>query len=235
MTSREAATLVAGLQYIENIPGITDRRAIKALREKLAKGANVSSANAIHIEPPPTPPLIEEVRKALDTKTQLEIVYQNADQKRTTRSIEPLRIDLVASSWYVRGYCHTREGIMTFRIDRIISATHTRRRHTTRVLAEELGDELFDPPTSGLHTVVLEMPSNSVRLITEFAPQQLAGAPAGFARVSVTIGSLRSLARVVASLPGTIRVVSPPEATRTVTAWAKEALSAYPASRKSSK
>jgi proteasome accessory factor C len=235
LTSREAATLVAGLQYIENIPGITDRRAIKALREKLAKGANVSSANAIHIEPPPTPPLIEEVRKALDTKTQLEIVYQNADQKRKTRSIEPLRIDLVASSWYVRGYCHTREGIMTFRIDRIIAATNTRRKHTTRVLAEELGDELFDPPTSGLHTVVLEMPSNSVRLITEFAPQQLAGAPAGFARVSVTIGSLRSLARVVASLPGTIRIVSPPEATRTVTAWAKEALSAYPASRKPSK
>ena len=235
LTSREAATLVAGLQYIETIPGITDRRAIKTLREKLAQGANVPSANAIQIEPPPTPPLIEQVRKALETKTQLEIVYQNADQKRTTRFIEPLRIDLVASSWYVRGYCHTREGIMTFRIDRIIQATSTRRKHTTSVSADELGDELFDPPATGLHTVVLEMPANSVRLITEFAPQQVAGAPAGHARVSVTIGSLRSLARVVASLPGTIRVVSPPEAVRAVTTWAKDALSAYPVSRKSSK
>jgi proteasome accessory factor C len=232
LTSREAATLVAGLQYIETLPGISDRRAIKTLREKLAKGANVNAGGAIQIEPPSTPPLIEIVRKGLESRTQIEITYQNADQKRSTRFIEPLRIDLVASSWYVRAYCHTREDVMTFRVDRIVEAKSTRRKHTTSVTADDLGDELFDPPATGLHTVVLEMPANAVRLISEFAPQNLAGAETGFARVSVTIGSLRSLARVVSSLPGTIRVISPPEAVRTVTSWAKEALAAYPASRK---
>ncbi len=234
LTSREAATLIAGLQYIESIPGITDKKAVKALREKLARGARTSVSSPIQIEPPASPPLIEQVQKALDSRTQLEIQYQNADLKRSARTIEPLRIDLVSSSWYVRAYCHTREGVMTFRIDRIIEATNTRRKQTTKVSPDDLGDELFDPPATGLHTVVLELPQNAVRLISEFAPQTVAGAEKGMARVSVKIGSLRSLARVVASLPGTIRVVSPPEAVRAVTSWAREGISGYSAPRKKS-
>ncbi len=234
LTAKEAATLIAGLQYIEALTGSSDRRSIKSLRDKLSAGAKMSTVNTIEIEPPPSPPHIDKVRKALDTGMQLEIVYQNADLKRSTRTIEPLRIDLVASSWYVRAYCHTREDVMTFRIDRIIEATHVRRKRTTKISPEELGDELFDPPATGLYEVVLEMPVNTARLLSEFAPRTLAGASPGYTRVSVTIGSLRNLARVVASMPGNIVVLSPPEAVRAVSSWATEALAEYPASRKRS-
>lgn len=232
LTAREAATLIAGLQYIEALAGSSDKRSIKTLREKLSAGANVGAVNTIEIEPPPTPPQIEKVRKALESGTQLEISYQNADLKRSKRIIEPLRIDLVASSWYVRAFCHTRQDIMTFRIDRIIEATPVRRRRTTKVSPDDLGDELFDPPATGLFEVVLEMPVNTARLITEFAPRTLAGAKPGFTRVSVTIGSLRNLARVVSSMQGSIQVLSPPEAIRAVSSWANEALAGYPASKR---
>jgi len=231
LTAKEAATLIAGLQYIEVLAGSSDKRSIKTLREKLSAGANVGAVNTIEIEPPPTPPQIEKVRIALESGTQLEISYQNADLKRSKRIIEPLRIDLVASSWYVRAFCHTRQGIMTFRIDRIIEATPVRRLRTTKVSPDDLGDELFDPPATGLFEVVLEMPVNTARLITEFAPRTLAGAKPGFTRVSVTIGSLRNLARVVSSMQGSIQVLSPPEAIRAVSSWANEALVGYPASK----
>jgi proteasome accessory factor C len=232
LTAKEAATLIAGLQYIEVLAGSSDKRSIKTLREKLSAGANVGAVNTIEIEPPPTPPQIEKVRIALESGTQLEISYQNADLKRSKRIIEPLRIDLVASSWYVRAFCHTRQDIMTFRIDRIIEATPVRRRRTTKVSPDDLGDELFDPPATGLFEVVLEMPVNTARLITEFAPRTLAGAKPGFTRVSVTIGSLRNLARVVSSMQGSIQVLSPPEAIRAVSSWANEALVGYPASKR---
>lgn len=234
LTAKEAATLIAGLRYIEALAGPSDRRSIRSLRQKLAAGARIPSANTIEIEPPPMPPHIDVVRAALESKTQVEIVYQNAELVRSTRIIEPLRIDLVTSSWYVRAYCHSRKDVMTFRIDRIVDATPLRRRQKTNVSPDDLGDELFDPPASGLHEVVLEMPANMVRLITEFSPRSLAGAEPGVARVSVTIGSLRNLARVVASMPGNIRVISPPEAVRAVSMWVTEALASYPASKKRS-
>lgn len=232
LTAREAATLIAGLRYIEALAGPSDRRSIKSLRDKLAAGAMIPSANTIEIEPPPMPPHIDVVRSAVETATQVEIVYQNADLIRSKRVIEPLRIDLVASSWYVRAYCHSRKDVMTFRIDRIVEATQLRRRRTTKVSPDDLGDELFDPPATGLYDVVLEMPANTVRLINEFSPRNLAGASAGVARVGVTIGSLRSLARVVASIPGNVRVISPPEAVRAVSSWVNEALSAYPSPKR---
>lgn len=232
LTAKEAATLIAGLQYIEALVGLSDRRSVKALRDKLSAGAKVAPVNTIEIEPPPTPPHIDKVRKALDSGMQLEIDYQNADQKRSTRIIEPLRIDLVANSWYVRAYCHKREDVMTFRIDRIVEATSLRRRRTTKVSPDDLGDKLFDPPESGLFDVILEMPVNTARLLSEFAPRTLAGAPQGLTRVSVTIGSLRSLARVVTSMSGSVQVLSPPEAVRAVTSWANEALSGYAPAKK---
>lgn len=235
LTAKEAATLIAGLQYIEVLAGSSDKRSIKSLREKLSAGAKAGSVNTIEIEPPPTPPHIESVRQALNTATQLEILYQNSDLKRSERIIEPLRIDLVASSWFVRAYCHIRKDVMTFRIDRIIDAKPTRRRRTTKVSPDDLGDELFDPPATGLFEVVLEMPVNTARLITEFAPRTLAGAKPGFTRVSVTIGSLRNLARVVSSMPGSIQVLSPPEAVRAVSSWANEALAAYPTPKRRSR
>ena len=50
------------------------------------------------------------------------IVYTGRDLKQTRRKIDPFHLVFMIGFWYVVGYCHLREGLRVFRMDRIQSA-----------------------------------------------------------------------------------------------------------------
>ena len=63
--------------------------------------------------------------KFVDIKTAIlkccviEIDYINAQNKKSTRKIEPLRLDFKYQAWYLWGWCRERGDFRTFRISRI--------------------------------------------------------------------------------------------------------------------
>lgn len=78
----------------------------------------------VHFNPvrPPTAvreTIIEAVSTATRRHQRLEMVYQSSDERETTRTIDPYGIVFYEGYWYVSGYCHLRQDLRTFRIDRI--------------------------------------------------------------------------------------------------------------------
>ncbi|QHQ61983.1 WYL domain-containing protein [Anaerocolumna sedimenticola] len=66
-------------------------------------------------------PNLEKIKKALDEKKFLSFEYSNSDGKKSNRKIEPYRLVLKKSNWYLQGYCTFRQEFRTFKLSRISS------------------------------------------------------------------------------------------------------------------
>jgi predicted DNA-binding transcriptional regulator YafY len=72
--------------------------------------------------PPATPPVVEQ---AIVEQLVVAIDYHDRDGVRTERVVEPLAIMGIESVWYLTAWCRLRDGVRTFRLDRIRGARLT--------------------------------------------------------------------------------------------------------------
>jgi predicted DNA-binding transcriptional regulator YafY len=72
--------------------------------------------------PPRVPPVVEQ---AIVEQLVVAIDYSDRDGTRTERVVEPLAVVGVESMWYLTAWCRLREGVRTFRLDRIQAARLT--------------------------------------------------------------------------------------------------------------
>jgi predicted DNA-binding transcriptional regulator YafY len=72
--------------------------------------------------PPPTPPVVEQ---AIVEQLVVAIDYRDRDGVRTERVVEPLAVMGIEAVWYLTAWCRLREGVRTFRLDRIRGARLT--------------------------------------------------------------------------------------------------------------
>ena len=66
-----------------------------------------------------------DIKSAILECKVIEIEYINAQNERTTRKIEPLRLDFKYQAWYLWGWCREKRDWRTFRISRIKRAAIT--------------------------------------------------------------------------------------------------------------
>jgi len=67
-------------------------------------------------------PLLEVLRRAAREHRQVELGYQGTTRSDLTRrQVDPYALVHRAGWWYLVGYCHLRDGLRTFRVDRIRS------------------------------------------------------------------------------------------------------------------
>ncbi|MFS4506974.1 helix-turn-helix transcriptional regulator [Clavibacter sp. Sh2141] len=74
---------------------------------------------------------------ALRRREVLRIRYRDRDDVETLREIEPLGYVHRDRSWYLLGWCRTRDGMRAFRADRIVTADPTGERPPRRELRAE--------------------------------------------------------------------------------------------------
>jgi len=68
--------------------------------------------------------ILEKLRRATRETRQVEMIYQSVSAPEpSARKLDPYALALRWGWWYVVGYCHTRLGVRTFRIDRIQKLT----------------------------------------------------------------------------------------------------------------
>ncbi|MGO4300229.1 helix-turn-helix transcriptional regulator [Leifsonia sp. RAF41] len=229
-SAREAAALIAGLQYLTALPENADRDAIGSLMAKLARGASAAPSQ-LAVARSETDEVLATIRDAVIAGVQVEFDYLSSRGEHERRRVDPLRIESVDQDWYLRGWDHLRTAIRTFRLDRIDDLVATQESITYRPGDVKLPETLFTG-TDEDQLVTVDVSASAIRLIEDYIPE---GAEredrGGVIRTSVRVAHFHGLKRLVAGLSGVLTVLDPPEARQVVAGWARAGAERYTGSQ----
>lgn len=226
-SAREASALIMGLQYLSALPEYADRASIASLIAKLSRGtsgalAPVSVAESLES----LTPSLALIRESVDAGLQLEFDYLTARGDRERRRVDALQVESIDADWYLRGWCHLREAIRTFRLDRISDAVVTDVAIEHRASDVRL-PELFEASPDDLE-VVIDVEASAMPLLADYLPDGARSKQeAGRIRTTLRVSHYHGLKRLIASMPGVVTVVSPPEARAAVAEWASAGVTRY--------
>lgn len=226
-SAREAAALIAGLQYLSSLPENAGSSALARLTGKLSAGAS-AAPRAVAVEADPAiASTLALIREAVDRGVQLELDYQGASGPTERRNVDPLRVESFDDDWYLRGWCHLREAVRTFRLDRISDAVITDVPIEHRADQVRLPDRLFEPSPDDLE-VTVEIAPSAMPLIADFIPDGATSSEHdGRVRTTLRVSHYHGLKRLVARMSGVMTVVDPPSARAAVAEWAAAGAERY--------
>lgn len=225
-SAREAAALVAGLQYISGLLPENERPVITTLLEKISYASSTLPENIL-VSPVPHSVAADVATTALENNAVLSFTYHAQNGQPQQRLVEPIRIDLVGTQQYLRAWCRDKDALRTFRFDRMSDANLTNQTFTPRIHSNELPDDLFILSDENI-VVSFEIDHDVLNLINAYQPTVREKSEDSYL-VDIHFGSILSVPSCVALFPGSIRVISPPEAVSAVSQWAERALGRYTA------
>jgi len=225
-SAREAAALIAGLQYLSALPEHADRDAIASLASKLSRGAS-AAPTPVAVETAETDGTLALLRSAIEQGVQIEFEYVSSTGVAERRRVDPLRVESMDADWYVRGWCHLREAVRTFRLDRISNPVITTEPITRGPRDVNLSDALFeDTPEDVL--VTIDVAASAAPLLRDYLSD---GAKLeehdGRVRTTIRVAQYHGLKRLIAGMPGVAKVVAPAEARAAVAEWAAAGAARY--------
>ncbi|QAY61180.1 WYL domain-containing protein [Microbacterium protaetiae] len=223
LTAREAAALLAGLQLARSLPGVEKSGVIAGLLAKLARGASSVPADVI-VAPEPVDDVRETVDDALRRGVAVSFSYKAPDAAVTTRTVDPVKVHIADGQWYLRGWCHLREAMRTFHLDRVsdlrltdIAITH----------GEEQTPALFDIG-GGDMVAHIRFPSAVAPLIRGYLDRAQEVTTAGDqADATLRVADVHSLKRLATGRGGDVEIVAPEAARRAAAEWARAGLEQY--------
>lgn len=170
LTTTEMQDILAGLRGLDSING-TNRYG--QLMEKLLIGASdfMSANQSILIDLSSwykdfLAPKIELFRNAINTCTEVNFIYYSSNGE-SIRTIEPYFLIFRWSSWYVWGWCKTRDDYRLFKLNRMTDLKTVNLFHKrSSVPLPNLKDERIFP--GGIKVKALFNPNCKWRLIEEF-------------------------------------------------------------------
>lgn len=225
-SAREAAALIAGLQYLSSLPEQADRAAIASLMSKLARGAS-GEPSALAVAPTETQHTLELARESVERGLQLEFTYIDSRGVSVERTVDPLRVESIDDDWYLRGWCHLREAVRTFRLDRITAPRITDAPITHGASDVVLPEALFEGSETDL-LVTLDVSAGAAPLLADYILDgSTESGPDGRVRVTVRASHFHGIKRLVAGMPGVVTVVAPEEARQVVANWAAAGAARY--------
>jgi proteasome accessory factor C len=225
-SAREASALIAGLQYLSGLPEHADRAAIATLMSKLSRGAS-AQPTAMGVEASDLDETLALIRESVAAGTQIEFDYRNSRGESERRRIDPLRVESVDADWYVRGWCHSREDVRTFRLDRISCPTMTSEPITHTAADVSLPETLFDASPEDVE-VTIDVVESAIPLLGDYVAESARLVASGNrVRTMVRVPHFHGLKRLIAGLPGVVTVVDPAEAREAVAQWARSGADRY--------
>ena len=225
-SGREAAALIAGLQYLSALPENADRAAIATLMAKLSHGASAAPAQ-VAVEDSETDATLAVIRECVAAGVQVEFGYLNARGESERRRVDPLRIESLDADWYLRGWCHLREAVRTFRLDRISDPHRSSEAITFHASDVALPDTLFEVSVDDIE-VTLELSASALPLLEDYIRDNpVTRAADGRVRTVIRVSHLHGLKRLIAGMPGVVTVVGPDQARAAVADWAAAGAARY--------
>jgi proteasome accessory factor C len=222
LTAREAAALLAGLQLARAIPGVGDTELFAGLLAKLARGASSAPAEVI-VAPGPVDTVRDAVASALRRGVAVSFTYKAPDARPTTRTVDPVKVHIADGQWYLQGWCHLREAMRTFHLDRVsdleltdIPITH----------AGEPAPGWFESTDDDV-VARIRFPESVARLLGEYLDRASVETADGMTVATMRVADEVSLRRLAARRGGEVEVLEPGAARRAAAEWAEAGLAQY--------
>ncbi|MFT4135123.1 helix-turn-helix transcriptional regulator [Microbacterium sp.] len=222
LTAREAAALLAGLQLAAALPGVGDSDVVQGLLAKLARGASSTPADVI-VAPEAVDDVRVTVAEALARGVAVSFAYRAPDAAPTTRTVDPVKVHIAGGQWYLQGWCHLREAMRTFHLDRVselvltgIPITH----------GGERVPELFEPSDSDV-VAELRFRAAVAPLLGDYLDRAAVSGDGDHRIARLRVADARSLKRLAARHAGDVEILSPEPARRAAAAWAEAGLALY--------
>jgi proteasome accessory factor C len=222
LTAREAAALLTGLQLAKTIPGVGDTEIFAGLLAKLARGASSTPAEVI-VAPGPVDEVRDVVASALRRRVAVSFTYKAPDAAPTTRTVDPVKVHIADGQWYLQGWCHLREAMRTFHLDRVsdleltgIPITH----------GEEPIPGWFDADAGDV-VARIRFPESVAPLLGEYLDRAAVEKAGGTAIATMRVADELSLRRPAVRLGGDVEILEPPAARRAAAEWAEAGLAQY--------
>jgi proteasome accessory factor C len=163
-------------------------------------------------------------RQAISENRLIACSYINAANEVSTREIEPITLESNDSIWYLRGYCRTKNEIRVFRLDRMRAISFSNEELVRSSYPESDQSRIYavrDTDTD----VLFDVDPEGFGLLADYKPEYPVVGNKTL-RVTIQIGDINTLGRVVARHSGSVRVLAPAEARQVVYEYANRALGA---------
>lgn len=214
ISMRQASAIAAGLSYLRALPEFASEIEIEDLIKLLASSQPASTPPTIAYEVGTVGADVATLRKAILAAQQITCNYINQRGEAGDRTLEPLRLDIQNSQWYLRAWCPLSEMVKSFRLDRMRQVTinsEVRSAAATVALAaiDEEEDRLYIP---GEHDteVVVEVDPEAYDLVAEYTQiDSPKGDSTGTIQVTIKVGYLPNLGHLISKYGGAARVISP--------------------------
>ncbi|MBO9626702.1 MAG: WYL domain-containing protein [Microbacterium sp.] len=221
-TAREAAALLAGLQMVAAVPAVTDSGLVAGLISKLSRGAADAPAEVV-VAPGAVDEVREVVAHAVQSGVAVSFTYQAPDAAPTTRTVDPVQVLITNAQWYLQGWCHLRQAMRTFHLDRVSDA------RLTDIPITHGGDHLPEAfssiPDEG--EVTVRIPERFAPLLGAFLSADNVDASDGLVTAHLHLADPRGVKRLAGRLGGALEVVEPGVARTAAREWAAAGLALY--------
>ncbi|MCK6065201.1 MULTISPECIES: helix-turn-helix transcriptional regulator [Microbacterium] len=222
LTAREAAALLAGLQLARTLPGVGTNELVNGLLAKLARGASATPADVI-VAPGPVDGVRDVVDEALRRRVAVSFTYKAPDAPATTRTVDPVKVHIASGQWYLQGWCHMREAMRTFHLERASGFTLT---DIPITHGAEPVPALFEP---GENDVVarIRFPAALAPLLGDYLDRAATQKAGSVMSATLHVADEHSLKRLAARRGGDVEILDPPAARCAAAAWAQAGLAQY--------
>jgi proteasome accessory factor C len=221
LSARQAAAIASGLAYLVELVEPSDQKEIAELLAILGRGATGAKDLPFMVQPIKGDADLAKVRQAVAEMRAISCSYRNSNGEVSNREIEPIRLESRESNWYLKGFCRTNNEPRVFRLDRMrdIAVLEVFSERTGNSSAE---DEIYAVNATDSQ-VLFEVDPEAFSLIADYKPDfEIRGNKS--VQVTISIGQLSNLGRIVSRYSGTVRVLGPELARKAVRDFASAAL-----------
>lgn len=221
-TAREAAALLAGLQMVAAVPAVSDSGLVAGLFAKLARAAADAPADLVI-----APSAVDEVRDAVSAALRRGVAvsfrYQAPDAAPTTRTVDPVQVLITNGQWYLQGWCHLREAMRTFHLDRVSEPELTAIpiAHADAAVPDAFGAAIDDAE------VTVRLPRRLVPLLGDYVRSDNTRERGDDVMVGIRLSDPRGIKRVAGRFGGKLEVSDPETARSATREWAAAGLALY--------
>lgn len=119
-TQAQAYQIVAGLNYLIQLPGLIDRKELDLLLSKFMSAFNIELAPIEQSSDLIEADVLDALGTAIAGELCVQITYSSGNAgSLSNRKIDPKSIVIENENKYVKAWCHAALGVRLFRIDRI--------------------------------------------------------------------------------------------------------------------
>ena len=212
----EAVSLAAALRVLLEVGGpaasAAGRSAVERALAKLeALGSAASGVDVAEpVRPGPDEAVERAVAVALERGRRLQVEHVGADDRRTSRQVDPWAVLTADGSRYLSAWCRQADGARLFRLDRVVRASvvdlAARRPPTPAGAGGAFVADEQDP------RVVLRLAPAARWVVDAHPVESVAATGDGGLEVALRVGSPTFLRRLLLRLGAQVSVVDPPEA-----------------------